>query len=69
MEQASRDIEEELAEMEAQAQDMLKDLRTSIGDLSDLRYGRFSKTPGANDGDLATEVTESLKRIQQLIED
>ena len=55
--------------MEAEAQAILKELQTTIGDLSDLRYGRFNKTPGADEGDVATEVLESLQRIQQLSED
>jgi centromere-localized protein 2 len=67
MARASKEIKEELAEMEEQAQSMLKTLGMSIGDFSDLRYGRFTKTPGGTDDDLANEVIESLRRIQQLI--
>lgn len=66
MGQASEDIEEELAEMEREAQSTLKELQATIGGLSDLRYGRFSKTHGSSGEDLATEVMESLQRIQQL---
>jgi centromere-localized protein 2 len=69
MEQASEDMEEEVAEMEKEAQIILADIQTTIGDLSDLRYGRFSKTPGATGCDLSTEVLESLRRIQQLCDD
>lgn len=68
MEQAAQDMEQEIAELQNEAQDILRELRTSVGDLSDLRYGRFSKTPGENDSDLATEVLQSLSRIQQLSE-
>jgi centromere-localized protein 2 len=66
MEQATQDLEEEIAELERDSQGLLGELQTTIGDLSDLRYGRFSKTPGTSDGDLASEVMESLQRIQQL---
>jgi len=69
MEHASQDMEEELSEIEAEAQSALKELQATVGDLSDLRYGRFSKTPGGNDSDVALEVVESLKRIQQLSTD
>ena len=69
IEQAGKDLEEELADLQEQAQTILGELQTTIGDLSDLRYGRFIKTPGTNDGDLATEVTDSLRRIQQLSND
>lgn len=34
-----------------------------MGDLSDLRYGRFQKTPGA-DTDLRDEVLEALSRVK-----
>lgn len=63
---ASKAMEEELNEMDVEAQAILKELQATVGDLSDLRYGRFSKTPGANGGDVAFEVVQSLQRIQQL---
>ena len=69
MEHASQDMEEELSEIEAEAQSALKELQATVGDLSDLRYGRFSKTPGGIDSDVTLEVVESLKRIQQLSTD
>lgn len=55
--------------MEKDAQAMLVDIQRAIGDLSDIRYGRFSRTPGNNTSDLSTEVAEGLKRIQQLCDD
>lgn len=69
IEQAELDLRAELGDMEREAESMRKELQATIGDLSDLRYGRFTKTPGATGGDLATEVVESLQRIQQLVND
>jgi centromere-localized protein 2 len=69
MEQAIEDIEEEIAELDKGIEATLADVQATIGDLSDLRYGRFSKTPGASARDLSTEVVESLRRIQQLCKD
>lgn len=39
-------------------------MRTTVGDLSDLRYGRFRKTPGA-DTDLRDEVLEALGKVRE----
>lgn len=43
---------------------MLEEMRTTVGDLSDLRYGRFQKTPGA-ETDLRDEVLEALGKVRE----
>ncbi|EON64572.1 hypothetical protein W97_03805 [Coniosporium apollinis CBS 100218] len=63
MEQACADLEAELAAMEAEAAALLADVQTTIGDLSDLRYGRFNKPAGTGD-ELGSEALESLKRLE-----
>jgi centromere-localized protein 2 len=69
MEQAIADIEDEIVELEKETQSTFADVQATVGDLSDLRYGRFSKTPRVSGRDLSTEVSEGLWRIQQLCED
>lgn len=63
MEQACADLEAELAAMEAEAAALLSDIQTTIGDLSDLRYGRFNKPAGTGD-ELGSEAVENLKRLE-----
>jgi centromere-localized protein 2 len=62
MEQASAEIEAQIATMEAESTAVLAQIRSSIGDLSDLRYGRFAKTPGAGEG-IRKDVLTTLKRL------
>lgn len=40
MEQACHDIEREIANMGREAEELLADAQNTIGNLSDLRYGR-----------------------------
>ncbi|KIW06447.1 uncharacterized protein PV09_02891 [Verruconis gallopava] len=66
---AGKDLTEEIVDLENEIKATLASLQTTVGNLSDLRYGRFSKTPGSSDQDLSTEVAEGLRRIQQLCAD
>ncbi|KAJ9663613.1 hypothetical protein H2201_005574 [Coniosporium apollinis] len=68
MEQACADVEAELAAMEAEAAAILSDVQTTIGDLSDLRYGRFNKPAGTTD-ELGAEALDSLKRLETVCND
>jgi centromere-localized protein 2 len=68
MERARADLEAEIEEMEKEAETLLLDIRTTVGDLSDLRYGRFNRTPGG-DNELGQEVVEGLKRLEQVCND
>ncbi|KAF2839616.1 hypothetical protein M501DRAFT_1015709 [Patellaria atrata CBS 101060] len=65
LEQACRNIEEDLEAMDAEATTILQDISATIGDLSDLRYGKFSKTAGVGD-ELGQEVLESLKALNNV---
>jgi centromere-localized protein 2 len=68
MEDACEDLDEEIIAMEKEAAAFLEDIRTTVGDLSDLRYGRFSRVPGVGD-DLGKETLEGLKRLEQVCND
>lgn len=62
---AVEDLEQENAASEAEAERMLNEIRTRISDLSDLKYGHFSK--GNSDGQgLAEEVVENLRQLEEL---
>jgi centromere-localized protein 2 len=61
-------LEEEIKAMELEAAAVLEDIRTTVGDLSDLRYGRFSRMPGVGD-ELGKETLASLKKLEQMCDD
>lgn len=48
--------------MEDEVQRTLSELQETIGELSDLRYGSFSKSAGG--GDISEEVLATLKRLE-----
>ncbi len=58
-------VETEIADMETELETVREDVRTIIGDLSDLRYGRFNKAGGGADG-VGQEVLDGLKRLQDI---
>ena len=62
MEQACVDLEAEIIASEAEIESMKEDMESTIGGLSDLRYGRFSKHVGSG-SELRDEVLEGLKRL------
>lgn len=62
MEQACTDIEAEILTMEAEAESLLAEIGTAVGDLSDLRYGRFVRAGGL-DNDLGQDVIGAIKRL------
>jgi len=68
MEQARLDMEAEIADMEQESTAILKVLQATIGDLSDLRYGRL-RGLGGEDSDLAQDVVEGLKRLEQVCDE
>jgi septal ring factor EnvC (AmiA/AmiB activator) len=64
IEVACTDLEEEIAEMEQEASSILEELRTTVGDLSDLRYGRFTKA--ADSTDIGEDVIQSINRLKEV---
>ncbi|OCK88620.1 uncharacterized protein K441DRAFT_668699 [Cenococcum geophilum 1.58] len=59
---ACADIEAEISTMEAEAESLLAEISTTIGDLSDLRYGRFTRIGGLGE-DLGQDVLGAIKRL------
>jgi len=65
MERASGALEDEILALEKEAEEILADVKTTIGDLSDLRYGKFNRVSGVS-SDLSQEVVQSLSRLESL---
>ena len=63
MEQACIDIEDEIKAAETEADALFENLLSTVGDLSDLRYGKFSQPLGSG-SDVRTEVLESLQGLE-----
>lgn len=61
---AQKALEAEITALEEETKEVLEEMRTTVGDLSDLRYGRFQKTPGA-ETDLRDEVLEALGKVRE----
>jgi centromere-localized protein 2 len=59
---ACADIEAEISTMEAEAESLLAEISTTIGGLSDLRYGRFTRASGLGE-DLGQDVLGAIKRL------
>ncbi|OTB01048.1 hypothetical protein M426DRAFT_225165 [Hypoxylon sp. CI-4A] len=62
MDEAVTDMEHEIQAIEQEEAALLESIRKDVGDLSDLRYGRFSNTK------LKDEVLDGLQRIQDVCE-
>lgn len=57
----------EIESLETQVEAALHDIKGTIGNLSDLRYGKFSRIEGVT-GDVAQEVAAGLDRLEGLCE-
>ena len=64
LEAACRDVEAEAAALEAETQQSVQELSSIVGDLSDLRYGRFPKD--AEGQDLLDEAMDALENLPPL---
>lgn len=62
---ACEHIEEEIKALEEETKKMLEDMQNTVGDLSDLRYGRFTKTPGSTE-EFGEEMIHNIKRLQEV---
>lgn len=65
MQDACNDLETEIAELENESVMLLADIKLTIGDLSDLRFGKFNRVSGIS-GDLSQEVIKGLERLEHL---
>lgn len=65
MEQACADIEEEIEGSESQTQSILQDIESTVGALSDLRYGKFSQPLGSGN-DIRDDVLDGLQALEKV---
>jgi centromere-localized protein 2 len=61
-------MEDELQTIQEDTASALARLDSTVGSLSNLRYGRFPQLAGSSD-DLAERVVERLDRLQQVCND
>jgi centromere-localized protein 2 len=66
MESAAADLVAELGALEKEAEDMLARIEATVGDLSDLRYGKFDKQ--AVGEDVVEVVLEGLRSLEEVCE-
>ncbi|KAH0558483.1 hypothetical protein GP486_004859 [Trichoglossum hirsutum] len=66
MESAATDLEAELRALEEDSEDVLARIRATVGDLSDLRYGKFEKQVGGDN--IAEVVLEELRNLEWVCE-
>jgi len=59
LERAAQDLEAELEQLESEETRLLQTARQTVGDLSDLRYGRLSNPQ------LRDQVIEGLQSVQE----
>lgn len=62
MEAAAEDVEDEIRRLEEEADSLLEQMRGTVGNLSDLRYGRLAN------GQLREQVLEGLRRLESSCE-
>ena len=65
LERACKDLETEIATLEAESQKSVDELNSIVGDLSDLRYGRFPKN--ADGRDLSDEAIDALRDLHRVM--
>ncbi|RAR04389.1 glycoside hydrolase family 5 protein [Stemphylium lycopersici] len=65
IDEACQSLEAQIAEIEQQNEDVLREVQDVIGALSDLRHGRFA--PSNSGEDLGEEVMATLKRLEAVL--
>lgn len=65
MEEALQALETEIAEIDEQKKVLLEQMKATLGGLSDLRYGTFSKPVGGS-GNIAEEATNAMRMLQDV---
>ncbi|KAI9849014.1 MAG: hypothetical protein M1837_005905 [Sclerophora amabilis] len=68
MESACSDLESEISEINIELEVLLKDMKGTVDNLSDLRYGKLSRPSGGADS-IGQEVIEGLKSLQRACDD
>lgn len=64
MEAACSSIEQEMDEVEKGAATIVSQLNTTVGELSDLRYGKMRASVGATDEEVVQEAISGLKNLE-----
>ena len=64
METACANVEREIADVDQEAAHLLKELNTTVGDLSDLRYGKL-QGPAGTENTLASETIQGLQNLEE----
>ena len=64
MESACNGIEREIACVDKQAEELLAGLNSTVGELSDLRYGKFQGSGGQSADSVVDEAVEGLANLE-----
>lgn len=69
-------LSSQISAQDLELQSLLQEIETKVGDLSDLRYGRFARPVGGTGTDeeggeagLREEVLEGLRRLEGVVKD
>ncbi|CAG8042330.1 unnamed protein product [Penicillium salamii] len=65
MEAASANIEHEIASIDEEAAIILEKLQTTVGDMSDLRYGKLQGPAGTAE-DMASQAIQGLQNLEDV---
>jgi centromere-localized protein 2 len=65
MEKACQELEEDIEALEKEATLVLEDIKATVGDLSDLRYGKFNRVSGIQD-DMGQDTVQSLRTLENI---
>lgn len=66
MEHICQELETEAQHVESEAGEVLRHMQEIVGGLSDLRYGKFAKTPSMEIGGMEGEVVVALKSLEDV---
>lgn len=64
MEAACADIEREIADVDKEADRILSGLNTTVGEMSDLRYGKIQGPSGSTADDVVDEAVKGLENLE-----
>ncbi|KAL5046841.1 hypothetical protein BDW71DRAFT_181255 [Aspergillus fruticulosus] len=64
MEASCSDIEREIARVDGEAAALLSELNSTVGDLSDLRYGKMHMSVGATGEEIVSETIRGLDNLE-----
>ncbi|EAW10512.1 Cnl2/NKP2 family protein [Aspergillus clavatus NRRL 1] len=65
MEEACTNLENEASQVDRDAATVLSELNATVGDLSDLRYGKLQGPAGSSGEEMVQEAIEGLNHLEQ----